>query len=276
MPLVLQGPAIGAGFIDRLMRLTGARRTTQRTSHAFHLHDARPHPDVAALCAQANVDHAWIPDGLSLASIGLMAMDMDSTLITIECIDEVADFAGRKAEVAAITERSMAGEVDFPTSLRERVAVLEGLPESVLAEVFDQRLALQPGARDMLSALRAAGVRTMLVSGGFTYFTARLQRELGFDHAHANSLESRDGRLTGRVLGDILDGPAKAAHLQRVRDTLPAARRGTIAIGDGANDRFMLSAATVGVAFRGKPVLRQVATACLDHVGLDGVVALFA
>nr|MCU0870622.1 DUF4072 domain-containing protein [Burkholderiales bacterium] len=155
MPLVLQGPTVPAPLIDQLMRLTGAQRTTQRASHAFHLHGARHHPDVAALAADAGVDVAWMPDDLPLSAIGLMAMDMDSTLITIECIDEVADFAGRKAEVAAITERSMAGEVDFPTSLRARVAVLAGLPESVLSTVFEQRLALQPGARDMLAALRA-------------------------------------------------------------------------------------------------------------------------
>jgi phosphoserine phosphatase len=275
MPLVLQSVAMSADFIDTLMRLTGARSTTQRSSHAWHLHGATPHPDIAPLCAKAAVDHAWMPDALRLADIGLMAMDMDSTLITIECIDEIADFAGRKAEVAAITERSMAGEVDFPTSLRERVAVFAGLPEAVLDDVFDARLALQPGAQAMLGALRDAGVRTMLVSGGFTAFTSRLQRELGFDHAHSNTLEVVDGRLTGRVLGDILDGPAKAAHLARVRDTLPASRRGTIAIGDGANDRFMLEAATVGVAFRAKPVLRTAATACLDHVGLEGVIGLF-
>ena len=221
------------------------------------------------------LDHAWLPEGRRLADFGLFVTDMDSTLINIECIDEIADMQGLKAEVAAITEAAMQGEIDFCESLSRRVALLAGLPESALGEVYEKRLQLNPGAERLLQGLRQAGLRTMLVSGGFTYFTERLQARLGFDCAYANELEVANGRLTGRIVGDIVDGAAKAAHLQRLRDELGLAEDQVIAAGDGANDIPMLRAAGFGVAFRPKPVLRDVAHCCLDHSGLDGILDLF-
>lgn len=212
---------------------------------------------------------------LHLHDFKLIAFDMDSTLINIECIDEIADMQGLKGEVAAITEAAMQGEIDFRESLTRRVALLAGLPESALAEVFDHRLQLNPGAERLLQGLQRAGIRTMLVSGGFTYFTERLKSRLGFDHAWANELEVYDGKLTGKVIGDIVDGEAKAAHLERTRDELGLKPEQVIAAGDGANDIPMLRAAGFGVAFHAKPVLRDVAHCCLDHTGLDGILDLF-
>ena len=210
-----------------------------------------------------------------MSDFGLFVTDMDSTLINIECIDEIADMQGLKREVAAITEAAMQGEIDFRESLTRRVGLLAGLPESALAEVFDHRLQLNPGAERLLQGLQRAGIRTMLVSGGFTYFTERLKTRLGFDYAYANELEIIDGKLTGQVLGEIVDGEAKAANLERVRDELGLKPEQVIAAGDGANDIPMLRAAGFGVAFHAKPVLRDVAHCCLDHTGLDGILDIF-
>jgi phosphoserine phosphatase len=156
------------------------------------------------------------------------------------------------------------------------VALLQGLPEAALAEVYEQRLQLNPGAERLMRGLKQAGIRTMLVSGGFTYFTNRLKQRLGFDHAWANELEVEGGYLTGRVAGDIVDGQAKAAHLERTRDELGLRPEQVICAGDGANDIPMFQAAGFGVAYRAKPVLRAEADCCLDHVGLDGILSLFA
>ena len=208
---------------------------------------------------------------LRLSDYRLIAFDMDSTLINIECIDEIADMQGLKREVAAITEAAMQGEIDFRESLTRRVALLAGLPENALSEVFDHRLQLNPGAERLLQGLQRAGIRTMLVSGGFTYFTERLKARLGFDYAYANELEIVDGKLTGKVIGDVVDGEAKAAHLEHVRDELGLRPEQVIAAGDGANDIPMLRAAGFGVAYHAKPVLRDVA----HCTGLDGILDIF-
>ncbi|MCW5624513.1 MAG: phosphoserine phosphatase SerB [Burkholderiales bacterium] len=276
MNLLVLGPDIQTRTLKELAGITGATRIERVDDQAFRLVGARTDPAVEALCARDGVDCGYVPADRRLADFGLMAMDMDSTLITIECIDEIGDAVGVKAEIAAITERSMRGEIDFVSSLRERVALLQGVPESAIASIYEQRLQLQPGAERMLKGLRAAGVRTMLVSGGFTYFTERLRSRLGFDYAFANELEIADGRLTGRLVGPILDGPAKARLLSETRDALGLGPDQTIAIGDGANDRYMLATAGVGIAFRAKPILRETATYCFDHVGLDGLLSLYA
>ena len=199
---------------------------------------------------------------------------MDSTLITIECIDEIADMQGLKAEVSMITEAAMRGEMDFRESLTRRVALLEGLPEEALARVFDERLQFNPGAEALIAGLKQAGIVTVLVSGGFTYFTNRLQKQLGFDYAVANELEIRGGKLTGKVKGDIVDGEAKRHTLQLVRRHHGFAPETVIAAGDGANDLPMLHEAGVGIAYHAKPVVRAQATYALNHCGLDGILNL--
>jgi phosphoserine phosphatase len=203
-------------------------------------------------------------------------MDMDSTLIAIECIDEIADGMGIKQDVAAITAAAMRGEIDFAESLMRRVALLSGLPVGELEHVYAERLELTPGAERMLEAFKAAGAKTLLVSGGFTFFTSRLERRLGLDATLANDLEIIDGRLTGRIVGDIVDAQAKAARLAAMRLDHARAGRLVVAIGDGANDLPMLREADVAVAYRAKPVVREQADYALNVSGLDGVLNLFA
>lgn len=211
----------------------------------------------------------------TLNDFRLLAMDMDSTLITIECIDEIADYAGKKTEVAAITAAAMRGEIDWPTSLRQRVASLAGLPASVLAAVFEERLHLTPGAAGLVAAAKGAGLTTMVVSGGFTYFTERLKAELGLDYAHSNTLEIIDDHLTGRVIGPLCDAAAKAAHVTAQARRLGATREQLMVIGDGANDLPMMAVAGVSIAYRAKPVVQAAATHAINEGGLDGVLALY-
>ena len=211
---------------------------------------------------------------LRLAAFGLAAFDMDSTLISIECVDEIAAMAGRKAEVAAITEAAMRGEIaDYKESLRRRVALLKGLPESDLQRVYDERLRLNPGAETLVAACRAAGLKTLLVSGGFTYFTDRVRERLGIDFARSNVLGIEDGRLTGRMVdqpwGDICDGEEKKKMLLETCTALGLAPARAIAVGDGANDLPMMAAAGLSVAFHAKPRVREAAHVCIDEGGLD-------
>ncbi|MBL8462665.1 MAG: phosphoserine phosphatase SerB, partial [Thauera sp.] len=270
MNLVVLAEDVDSVALKNVAKVSEASAIEQITTRSFRLVGAKPVEGLVAACAAGGLDHVWLPEGRQLRDFGLFVTDMDSTLINIECIDEIADMQGFKREVAAITEAAMQGEIDFRESLTRRVALLAGLPESALAEVFDHRLQLNPGAERLLQGLQRAGIRTMLVSGGFTYFTERLKSRLGFDYAWANQLEVYDGKLTGKVLGDIVDGEAKAAHLEQARDELGLRPEQVIAAGDGANDIPMLRAAGFGVAFHAKPVLRDVAHCCLDHTGLDG------
>ena len=233
--------------------------------------------EVATLAETLAVDAALVPARAALGDYRLLAFDMDSTLIPIECIDEIADYAGRKAEVAAITEAAMRGEIaDFAESLRRRVALLAGLDQAVLQRVFDERLRLSPGAPELLAAARRAGLSTLLVSGGFTFFTERLQAQLGLDRARANTLEVVDGRLTGRVLGPILDADGKARALQEACAAIGCLPADAIALGDGANDLKMMALAGVSVAYHAKPVVRERTTFALTYCGLDGLLNLLA
>jgi phosphoserine phosphatase len=205
----------------------------------------------------------------------LLAMDMDSTLITIECIDEIADFIGKKSEVAAITAAAMRGELDWPASLKARVALLAGLDAHILQRVYDERLTLTPGATALVAAAKRAGIHTLLVSGGFTFFTERLKATLGLDEAHSNVLEIVDHKLTGRVVGDLCDAAAKAHHVQAAAARLQIARDQIMVIGDGANDLPMMSVAGVSIAYRAKPVVQASATHAINDSGLDTVLALY-
>ena len=211
---------------------------------------------------------------LRLADFRLIAFDMDSTLIDIECIDEIADAAGRKAEVAAITEAAMRGEItDFKDSLRRRVALLKGVPEQALHEVHAQRLHLNPGAETLVRACQAAGLRTLLVSGGFTFFTDRVRDRLGLDFTRSNVLEIEDGRLTGRVVpqpwGDICDGAEKRRMLIDTCAAIGCTPEQAIAVGDGANDLPMMGAAGLSVAYHAKPKVREQAMVSIEAGGLD-------
>ncbi|AUT68440.1 MULTISPECIES: phosphoserine phosphatase SerB [Paraburkholderia] len=232
--------------------------------------------DLDVYCGTHALDFAFVEAGRRLTDFGLVAMDMDSTLITIECIDEIADFCGLKAEVAAITEASMRGEIkDFNESLTRRVALLKGLDASALEKVYEERLQLSPGAEKMLAGAKAAGMKTLLVSGGFTFFTDKLQARLGLDFTRANTLEIVDGKLTGRVLGEIVNADVKARTLREACDKLGIEPTRAIAMGDGSNDLKMMAAAGLSVAFRAKPVVREAASVAFNHVGLDGLLRLF-
>jgi phosphoserine phosphatase len=223
----------------------------------------------------APVDLNLVASGLRLADFRLLVLDMDSTLISIECLDELADFAGRKAEVAAVTERAMRGEIDWATSLRERVSTLAGLEATVLERVYEERLQLSAGAETLIATARHQGLRTAVLSGGFTFFTARLRERLGLDAACANELEVADGRLTGRVSGPLVDAQAKARWVATTRDGQGWSKEQVIAVGDGANDLPMFAQAGASVAFRAKPVAKRGARYALDVSGLDGVLGLF-
>ncbi|MEX3606534.1 MAG: phosphoserine phosphatase SerB [Burkholderia sp.] len=233
-------------------------------------------PDLDVYCSTHGLDYAFVEAGRRLDDFGLLAMDMDSTLITIECIDEIADFCGLKAEVTAITEASMRGEIkDFNESLTRRVALLAGLEASALERVYEERLQLSPGVEALLAGTRAAGLKTLLVSGGFSFFAERLKARLGFDFTWANTLEIVDGKLTGKVLGEIVNAEVKARAVRETCATLGFEPARAIAMGDGSNDLAMMVIAGFSVAFRAKPVVRQTASVAFDHVSLDGLLRLF-
>ena len=216
------------------------------------------------------------PNGLRLADFRLLAIDMDSTLVTMETLDEIADMAGLKAEVAAITEAAMRGEIkDFTESLTRRMALLKGVGEDLIERVYQERLHLSPGAEILLAAAKAAGLKTMLVSGGFTHFTERLKERLGFDYAFANQFDIANQRLTGRVLGPIVDGAFKARAVQQCCQDIGCPPSQAIAIGDGANDLGMMAVAGLSVGYHAKPVVREKATWSVRKGGLDVVVGWF-
>lgn len=278
MNLIIQGPAIQAKDAEAVAELAAAARIEPLSERAFRLFRADPGREarVRAYCESARLDYGFVPDGRTLEQFGLLVTDMDSTLITIECIDEIADMVGVKPQVAEITASAMRGEIDFAQSLTRRVALLEGLEQEALQRVYDERLRLSPGAEEMLAALKAHGVKVMLVSGGFTFFTERLKQRLGLDFIAANTLEIVDGKLTGRVLGKILDAQGKADALNRVREQLGLGQEQVIGMGDGANDLAMLAQAGVSIAYHAKPVVREKATYAINYSGLEALPKLFS
>ncbi len=275
MELVVQGPGLTSHHAQEVARLSACTRTVSAGRTAVRLSDAQSVDPVIAYCRDQKLDCTRLDAPLKPADFKWVAMDMDSTLITIECIDEIADLVGVKPQVAAITEAAMRGELDFPSALRRRVALLQGLEESRLQQVYDERLRLSPGAESLLAAAKAAGWKTLLVSGGFTFFTERLRARLGLDVTLANVLETRDGRLTGQVLGDIVDADAKARKVREVCEASGCVPTQSIVLGDGANDLKMMAISGLSVAFRAKPVVQQQARVALNHTGLDGVLSLF-
>ncbi len=278
MDLVIQAAAIGATELAQIAALAGAPTIDALDGggqQAYRLPRIQSRAGVADFCKAAGYDCAFVPADLVRRRVRVVAMDMDSTLITIECIDEIADLMGIRPKVAALTASAMRGEIDFRESLELRVALLAGLPESALEQVYAQRLHLSPGAARMLAGFKAVGAKTLLVSGGFTYFTDRLKAQLGFDEAAANTLEIVAGKVTGRVAEPIIDDREKAVRLESMRRR-HADGGIVVAIGDGANDLPMLAAADVSIAYHAKPRVRAQATYAIDHCGLDAVLNLFA
>ncbi len=229
------------------------------------------HAALEALRAELHLDINTLPADFDPASVGLLITDMDSTLISIECVDEIADFVGVKPQVAAITEAAMRGEINFEASLRQRVALLEGLSTSALQQVYDDRLRLNPGAETLIDGLKARGIKLALVSGGFTFFTDRLKTRLGLDFTLANVLAEKDSKLLGSVEGAIVGAETKATYLTALCHELEIHPAQVVAIGDGANDLKMLAVAGLGVAYHAKPAVRAQADAALHHRGLDAV-----
>lgn len=277
MRLVIQGRAIGMAHLTHIHRIIGGNtQFMQVAEHAYYLPtNSTDITEVKAFCANQSIDCALVPDAQRLSHFGMCVMDMDSTLINIECIDEVADMMHLKPQVAAITESAMRGELDFASSLKKRVALLKGLDKMALRRVIDERLQPNPGAVEWIAACKANNIKTMVVSGGFTLFANHVKDLLGLDYAVANTLEIVDGKLTGQVLGDIVDADRKALELMKLRETLNLKFDQTIAVGDGANDLMMMKVAGVGVAYHAKPIVQQQATYTLNFSGLDGLENLF-
>jgi phosphoserine phosphatase len=275
--LVIQGLDVETRDLKAVAKLAGATRIENVGNNAFRLHDYQTKAGVAEYCAEAKLDFAFVPVPRKLSDFRLLVMDMDSTLITIETIDELADLVGRKAEVAAITAQAMRGEIaDYDESLRRRVAALKGLPESALERLYTERLMLSPGAERMIAGVKRAGLKILLVSGGFTQVTDKLKARLGLDYVRANTLGVENGKFTGALVGRIVNAGVKREALLEARDKLGATHDQIVAIGDGANDLKFMSEAGVSIAYHAKPVVREKATYCFDHVGLDGLLSLYA
>ena len=243
-----------------------------------------PSPILTSMSAHAFAPGLFIRDFTppqALSNYKLVAFDMDSTLINIECVDEIAEVAGRKAEVAAITEATMRGEIsDFKDSLRRRVALLAGVPESALLQVYEQRLRLNPGVEAFVQACQRVGLKTLLVSGGFSYFSERVRHRLGLDFARANSLGLVDGKLTGTLLdrpwGDICDGAEKRRVLLEVCELMGISPAQAIAVGDGANDLPMMAEAGLSICYHGKPAVREKAMISIEQGGMDRALELLS
>ncbi len=279
MRLVVQGKSLSLQHLTHIHQLSQAKhglQFTQTGEYAYYLPQQNAASiEVQTFCSQQNIDCAYVSDTLTLKRIGLAVMDMDSTLINIECIDEIADMQGIKPQIAAITESTMRGEIEFAESLRLRVALLKGLDEAALHKVIEQRLQLNPGAQAWIDSCKQHGIKTLLVSGGFDFFANHVKQLLGLDYAESNSLEIIDGKLTGEISGPIVDAQAKADFLIQKREQLSLAADQVIAIGDGANDLRMMSVAAAGVAYHAKPIVQQQANFALNHTGLDGLIYLF-
>ena len=276
MRLVIQSQAINYSHLAHIHQLCATSvQFVQIGQHAYYLaNQTEILPAVQQFCADQHIDCSYVQNKQILNNYGLCVMDMDSTLISIECIDEIADMINIKPQVAEITERAMRGELDFAQSLRQRVLLLKGLQHSDLMRVLDERLKLNPGATELIAACRSNNITTLLVSGGFTFFAEQVKTMLGLDYAVSNTLEIIDGKLTGHILGNIVDAQGKADELVKLREKLGLTAAQTIAIGDGANDLKMMAVAGIGIAYHAKPIVQTQATYALNYVGLDGVVNL--
>lgn len=271
--MVLQGAGLTVHAAEAIARQLSAQVNAFDQFVVLQF-DSEHTPDLAALRQEYSFDINVLPADFIASEAKLLVMDMDSTLISIECIDEIADFMNLKPQVSEITESAMRGEIDFETSLRSRVSLLKGLPVSVLEQVYQQRLKLNPGAELMLRTLKSHHIKTALVSGGFTFFTERLQQRLGLDVTLANVLAEQDGKLTGEVVGDICGAESKAQCLLSQCAELNIAPSQAVAMGDGANDLMMMQQAGLSIAYHAKPKVQHQASTVLNHCGLEGVLGL--
>ena len=278
--LVVQSPALSTDLIEQaaaIAEASGVQRIGTTAARLLAVNDSTDaRAEILAWGERCLVDTAYVVAGSRLSDCKVLAMDMDSTLINIECIDEIAAFGGVKEQVASITEAAMRGEIkDFSESLIRRVAFLKGLSADVLQSVYEQKLRFNPGAEKLVATAKQAGLKVLLVSGGFTFFTEKLKARIGLDAAHANVLGAENGLLTGHVVGRILDAQGKADTLRAFAQDCGATANQIIAIGDGANDLKMLGLAGYSVAYRAKPVVRVQAKFALNVSGLDGVLNWF-
>jgi phosphoserine phosphatase len=261
--------------LEKLPSLTGDWGT-----HAVRLRDIGVDPQtmrgfMPAIAQQHRLDWAVVPAGMRLSDFKLIALDMDGTLVAMETIDELGAASGKKAQIATITEAAMRGEMtEFSEALRRRLAILAGTPECVFEDVY-ARLQLNPGAEALLEAARTAGLKTMVATGGFTWFTDRLKTRLQLNFTAANVLEFAEGKLTGHVIGSIVDAAGKRQALLEACATIGCAPHQAIAIGDGANDLGMMAVAGLSVAYHGRAAVKDAATLAIDHAGLDALLRVF-
>ncbi|MDH5479382.1 MAG: phosphoserine phosphatase SerB [Nitrosomonas sp.] len=275
MNLIIQGLQVENSDLRAIAKLSQADQIERITSQAFRLKNANQHDQIAQYCTESELDYAFVDPGKHLSDFGLLAMDMDSTLLAIESIDEVADMHNIKKQVAEITLQTMRGDITFEESITNRTALLEGLHQDALQKVYDERVKLSPGAEKMLKQVKAANIKTMVISGGFSFFTERIKAKLSLDYAAANTLDIENDKLTGKVVGKIIGKEGKAEILKQVCEELSLQREHVIAIGDGANDLGMMAEAGVSIAYHAKPIVQKNATYAINYVGLDGVINLF-
>jgi len=275
MHLIIQGTEIENSDLRALAKLAVADQIDRITGEAFRLKNIQLQTGVAEYCAEANLDYAFVDARKRFSDFKLIAMDMDSTLLAIETIDEIADMHQIKPQVSEITLQTMRGEISFEESITQRTALLVGLHADALQKVYDERVRLSPGAEILLGKARNAGIKTMVISGGFSFFTDRIKTRLNLDYAVANTLEIKDNKLTGKLAGKILGRESKAEAIKKVCEALNIQHDQVIAIGDGANDLDMMAIAGVSIAFHAKPIVQEKATYTITHVGLDGVANLF-
>lgn len=270
--LILQGPQLTLDLANQIARHTQTELHPQ--GQCYRLYGRQPFsPQTLARLRSTydGVDINLLPEDYHPEQVRLLVTDMDSTFINIECINEIATFVGKEAQVSKITAAAMRGEINFETSLIQRVALLKGVPANVLAEIYEKRLAVNPGGETLLAALKQRGLKIALVSGGFTYFTERLKQEYNLDYTLANQLEIKNNRLTGTVVDGIVGAAAKAKFLRMLCEELGIDSRQTVAVGDGANDLEMLRAAGLSVAYHAKPKVQAEARVALNHSALDGI-----